>query len=247
MSDGTDIVHLMVEAGPDKGRTLSVPATGARIGRSSQNDIELTDPSVSRFQCRVFFKPDEMLWIADLGSTNESLVNAKPVLESKLNIGDTIEIGETVIRVVADNLKGIVPSAPPAAPKAEEPPPVVQHAAYAPPQTFTPLMFGDSERGKEQKPGPAFDLGLDKDSAEAVAAARSTGTQRWLWLLLVMMAGIAVIAVIKSGILRPHADASANGPAVENTFAIYYEKVNGSVSNIFRYELTLENGKRLIV
>jgi pSer/pThr/pTyr-binding forkhead associated (FHA) protein len=72
-----------VEAGPDTGRRITVPPAGGRIGRSSQNDIELTDPSVSRFQCRVFFKPDGLLWVADLGSTNETLLNGAGVLEAR--------------------------------------------------------------------------------------------------------------------------------------------------------------------
>ncbi len=96
--------HLLVEAGPDTGRRITVPAAGARIGRSSQNDVELTDPSISRFQCRVFPKPDGTLWVADLGSTNETLLNGIGVIESRLKPGDVIEIGETKIRIVLDQL-----------------------------------------------------------------------------------------------------------------------------------------------
>lgn len=94
--------HLVIEAGPDTGRRLTVPPAGGRIGRSSQNDIELTDPSVSRFQCRVFFKPDGLLWVADLGSTNETLLNGAGVLEARLKPGDVLEMGETRIRVSYD-------------------------------------------------------------------------------------------------------------------------------------------------
>lgn len=104
--------HLLVETGPDAGRRITVPDAGVRIGRSSQNDVELTDPSVSRFQCRVFPKPDGELWVADLGSTNETLLNGAAVIESRLKPGDTIEIGETVIRIVSSQLAN--PAAAPA-------------------------------------------------------------------------------------------------------------------------------------
>ena len=32
----------------------------------------------------------------------------KPVLENRLNVGDTLDIGESVIRVVCDNIKGTI-------------------------------------------------------------------------------------------------------------------------------------------
>ncbi len=96
--------HLIVEEGPDKGRSFVVPATGARIGRSSNNDVSLSDPSLSRFHCRVYFKPDGSLWLSDLGSTNATLLNGKPAQDEPLHTGDQIEIGQTRIRVVADHL-----------------------------------------------------------------------------------------------------------------------------------------------
>ena len=50
-------IHLVVEAGPERGREISIAQAGARIGRSSRNDVVLDDPSMSRFHCRLFFKP----------------------------------------------------------------------------------------------------------------------------------------------------------------------------------------------
>lgn len=105
--------HLIVKGGPERGRRLTVPQEGARVGRSSSNDIILNDAALSRFHCRFFFKPDGNLWISDLGSTNETLVNNKPAQETRLTSGDRIEIGGTLIEVVCDNLAGrLPPSAP---------------------------------------------------------------------------------------------------------------------------------------
>lgn len=111
--------HLLVEAGPDAGRRITVPPAGVRIGRSSQNDVELTDPSISRFQCRVFPKPDNTLWVADLGSTNETLLNGVPIMESRLTPGDVIEIGDTRIRIALDELNPTTPAAATPAPVEE--------------------------------------------------------------------------------------------------------------------------------
>ncbi|NQT91180.1 MAG: FHA domain-containing protein [Lentisphaerae bacterium] len=98
----SDAAHLLVEAGVDKGRKLVIPAEGARLGRSSKNDITVIDPLLSRHHCRLFFKPGEGLWITDLGSANKTLVNGEEVQESRINVGDTVEIGDTILRVLSD-------------------------------------------------------------------------------------------------------------------------------------------------
>jgi pSer/pThr/pTyr-binding forkhead associated (FHA) protein len=96
--------HLMVEAGPDKGLMLTVPVHGIRVGRSSNNDVVLKDPVMSRFHCRFFFKPEDGLWAEDLGSANQTLLNQAPMRESRLRVDDRLTLGDTTIRVVNDRL-----------------------------------------------------------------------------------------------------------------------------------------------
>ena len=74
---------------------VTVGPEGARLGRSSKNDIILLDPLLSRHHCRLFFKPGEGLWLTDLGSANQTFVNAKPVQEVHLKPGDKISVGDT--------------------------------------------------------------------------------------------------------------------------------------------------------
>jgi hypothetical protein len=95
-------VHLIVERGPFKGREITVPVEGVRIGRSSRNDISIDDAALSRFHCRLFFKPGEGLWLSDLGSANGTLVNGREVQEQRVRAGDEIVLGETMLRVVFD-------------------------------------------------------------------------------------------------------------------------------------------------
>lgn len=102
----TDKYHLIVEKGNDKGRRVFVDPNGSRLGRSSNNDIALNDPALSRYNNRFFFKPDEGLWISDLGSSNTTLVNGKPVQEARLQVGDRIIAGETTLCVISDSLDG---------------------------------------------------------------------------------------------------------------------------------------------
>lgn len=99
MSEG--IATIRIENGDSAGKSAVVTADGIRIGRSSKNDIVLTDPLLSRYHCRLFIK-NGGLWVADLGSANETLVNDRPVAESPAYANSSITIGDTVIRVESD-------------------------------------------------------------------------------------------------------------------------------------------------
>lgn len=96
------VVHLVVEEGDGKGLTIHVPREGARLGRSSKNDIVLLDELLSRHHCRFYRKAGDGLWVADLGSANQTLVNGTAVEEAALHGGDRILIGNTTLRVLDD-------------------------------------------------------------------------------------------------------------------------------------------------
>jgi pSer/pThr/pTyr-binding forkhead associated (FHA) protein len=98
------IIHLIVEDGPDRGKEIAVRPAGIRIGRSSNNDVALSDPVMSRFHCRLFFKPHEGLWVEDLGSANNTLVNSSPVRLSRLKRDDRLTLGDTTLKVVSDEM-----------------------------------------------------------------------------------------------------------------------------------------------
>lgn len=98
--------HLVIVAGPDRGRELTLPPEGARLGRSEGNDCQLNDPSLSRFHCRFYFSPVGALHLADLASTNDTLVDGRPVQDAELRAGQKVVIGETTLLVVSDRLDG---------------------------------------------------------------------------------------------------------------------------------------------
>jgi len=105
--------QLVIERGPQAGRQITVSSDGVRIGRSSKNDLVLADPLVSRYHCRLFIKPGEGLWVADLGSANQTLVNERPVQEARLRRGDLLSIGDSVLRVIDDATAAGEPSPTP--------------------------------------------------------------------------------------------------------------------------------------
>jgi len=77
------------------------------VGRSSQNAVALTDGELSRQHCRFEFRA-EALWVSDLASANGTRVNGAEVREAELKVGDTVEVGSSVLRVT--EAAGEVPS-----------------------------------------------------------------------------------------------------------------------------------------
>ena len=86
---------LMVE----KGRaTKAFPLIKDRviIGRMAESDVVVSDPGVSRQHAEVR-RMDGDFVIADLGSTNGTMVNSSNIGEHTLQEGDRITVGRTVL------------------------------------------------------------------------------------------------------------------------------------------------------
>lgn len=80
------------------GRRLVVGSEGVILGRSRQCDVVLEDPNVSRQHAEI--RPRGGSWVlTDLGSTNGSRINGRPVERSEvIRPGDEIELGSTQLR-----------------------------------------------------------------------------------------------------------------------------------------------------
>ena len=223
-ADNKPLYKIVVEAGPNRGSEFAVPAAGARVGRSSQNDIALADPLLSRHHCR-FELRDAALWLVDLASANQTQVNGKVIEEQHLNTGDAVQVGNTVLRVTAMD-----ESAPPSI-AAPQPQPVIAHAISISETQSVPT-------GPIVQPQmPMIDLGLDRRN-ELPRTARHT-----LRPLLWSVAGVTVLLL---GVLflidnNPTAKPQPQPiPEVQDlTLQIIYEKIEADPNTIFRYEMTL--------
>jgi FhaA, N-terminal domain/FHA domain len=79
-------------------RRFVVGPGGVSLGRSRQCDIVLSDPNVSRQHAEVRARGGSWV-LTDLGSTNGSRINGRPVEGSEVvRPGDEIELGSTVLR-----------------------------------------------------------------------------------------------------------------------------------------------------
>ena len=94
------LARLAVSAGPDQGRSYELVGgqKPSLIGRAVENDVVLTDLSVSRRHLELTWAGDGWI-LRDCGSGNGTLINDR--LEDgrcQLRHGDRIEIGNTVFR-----------------------------------------------------------------------------------------------------------------------------------------------------
>ena len=84
------------------GSTHALTAPGLVLGRGSEADLRINDPGVSRrhVEFRVSGDRDNpSVTVADLGSTNGTLVDGRRVKEAEVHDGATVRIGSTDVRV----------------------------------------------------------------------------------------------------------------------------------------------------
>lgn len=81
------------------GKQQRVPVTigGLRLGKDEDNDLVLTDRSVSGFHALIFARGDRY-FIRDLESTNGTLVNNLKVVESELPFGANLRVGRVELK-----------------------------------------------------------------------------------------------------------------------------------------------------
>ena len=93
-------VELRVVEGRDRGAQRRLGAGAIRIGTGAMNDLQLTDPTVSRLHCEIR-NVDGAVRIVDSGSTNGTHVDGVRVHVAELAAGARIRVGETMLAVAA--------------------------------------------------------------------------------------------------------------------------------------------------
>jgi len=102
---------LVIVSGPLKGAVVSLSEEAMSIGREPSNRLTIGDLALSRNHCCIK-REDGGFAICDLESLNGTFVNGVPVKERKLEHGDLIRVGDSVLIFLLNE----EPSAPPLSP-----------------------------------------------------------------------------------------------------------------------------------
>lgn len=85
-----------------RGQIIETPVSEGPVvlGRDPDCDVMLVDPDVSGRHCRIGRLDDQTLQIEDLGSSNGTRVNGVRTDQARLSLGDSVQLGGTLILVV---------------------------------------------------------------------------------------------------------------------------------------------------
>ncbi|MEO3749038.1 FHA domain-containing protein [Streptomyces sp. B6B3] len=134
--------RLLVVSGPDAGGVHLLRGGEIRIGRSAQADVPLDDPDVSRMHCAVSLGADGSVTVTDLGSTNGTQLDGRPVTGGPVPVpaGAALRLGESTLRLITGDAAGDAAgdaggdAAVVAGPAHSSVPPVPPAAPAAPPE-----------------------------------------------------------------------------------------------------------------
>ncbi len=93
------MLRLVVNPGSPAAWEMPLKPGANLVGRNSANDITIADPSVSGSHCRLDVS-GESVRITDLGSTNGTFVDERPVSESVLQPGQVLRLGGVKVAVL---------------------------------------------------------------------------------------------------------------------------------------------------
>jgi hypothetical protein len=234
----SDVTHLVVEEGTSKGMKISVPPEGARLGRSSRNDVVLDDPLLSRHHCRLFFRTNDGLCLTDLGSANKTYLNGAEIQDTRVEIGDIIALGNTKIKVVYDGITGLTD-------KHAAPAPALNPSVGAPALNLNAPSPDVANKKTPDQPS-VVDLGLSQTSPQTKGKALGKGPLILAGSLVIVLAVAAWIPkFLETGGDNLVPDKRPTN--IKKTLEIEYEKIDAKVDNIFYYNLTIERDNRIAV
>lgn len=92
--------QLTIAEGKEAGKEFVFDQGSVTIGRTSDCDVILYDPGVSRKHARIFAE-GEAYFVEDMGSSNGTKVNGSVVKKQKLTDGDAVALGPVVFSFAA--------------------------------------------------------------------------------------------------------------------------------------------------
>ncbi|MDH6110768.1 hypothetical protein P3T36_003137 [Kitasatospora sp. MAP12-15] len=181
--------ELRVVGGPDAGGVHHLHGRQIRVGRSSEADVPLDDPDVSRLHLALHLGTDGEVTVRDLGSTNGTTLDGRPLTGDELPLpeGALLRLGESTLVLAPprpEDARGTTPdglghlqvAAPPRASHPADPPPDVPE----PPPAGSPGRARSLLSRTLGLGGPAA-APADAAQQHARARTRQAAAQRERW------------------------------------------------------------------
>lgn len=92
------LIELRIVSGPDRGKSHQVSSGDHMVGRGLDCGIVLADPAVSRKHFRLY-RSDDVVEAIDMGGANGTNINGNRISRHRLQQGDQIEVGTTVLQL----------------------------------------------------------------------------------------------------------------------------------------------------
>jgi pSer/pThr/pTyr-binding forkhead associated (FHA) protein len=95
------MAEIQILEGPMKGIQLEIDKEVVFVGRSAENDVKITDETVSRKHLKIF-SVESCYFIEDLKSKNGTMINGEPLdagFARLITENDRIQLGSTIIRL----------------------------------------------------------------------------------------------------------------------------------------------------
>ena len=89
--------QLTIAAGKEVGRSFTFNQSAIVVGRTTECDVVLYEPGVSRKHARIYNEKGTF-FVEDMGSANGTRVNGAGVKKSPLNDGDSVEFGSVTFK-----------------------------------------------------------------------------------------------------------------------------------------------------
>ncbi|WP_435175401.1 FtsK/SpoIIIE domain-containing protein [Actinacidiphila sp. bgisy145] len=164
-----DLAALHVVGGPDAGGVHLLQGGQAAVGRSADADVPLDDPDVSRLHCEIAVGSDGAVTVADLGSTNGTVLSGRPVGVHPLPFapGALLRIGESTLSVTPPRPAAPAPLA--TAPDGEG------HLRVSPRGAAAPESAAEPDGATAYGSGPYTPAAADPGPAPTTAPAPAPG------------------------------------------------------------------------
>lgn len=96
--------RLTIVSGVEKGKFFKLPPGITILGRTD-GDLTIDDPKISRKHAVLENLGPDVFYLKDLASSNGTYVNSKAITLTKISEGDTIRLGDTVLKFYISKLQ----------------------------------------------------------------------------------------------------------------------------------------------